>query len=61
MDTSVQLVLGPSDQVDQFYNAIPGASIVLIGGRFHAFPCNTVPTIAFQWGGGQEWAISSEK
>ena len=58
IDSGTTLIVGPSDQVEEFYKAIPGSTLVDADDGFYAFPCTAVPGVSFSWG-GRAWAIHS--
>lgn len=48
---------GPPDAVQKFYAGIDGAQEAYDGS--YSIPCDSIPTIAFSWG-GNDWEISSD-
>ena len=50
---------GPPDSVKQFYAAIDGSSEYDSENGYYSIPCDSIPTIAFSWG-GNDWKISSD-
>ena len=61
IDTGTTIMYGDADQVATLYGAIPGSATFDAENGFYSFPCNSTPTVAFSWAGGQQWAISQEK
>ena len=53
-------MVGPPDEVEAFYSAIPGSSVYDRDRGFFQFPCSSVPTIALNWG-GKDWTVSEAK
>jgi cathepsin D len=51
INTGLSFILGPVDAVDQFYSNVPGSKIFDPVGGFYTFPCDSVPSISFSWGG----------
>ena len=51
-------MFGPVADVQKVYQAVGGQLVDQQSG-FFAFPCNTPPQVAFNWG-GEDWAISPE-
>ncbi|KZT70952.1 hypothetical protein DAEQUDRAFT_724700 [Daedalea quercina L-15889] len=48
----------PSEAVQSFYASVPGSSIFDSQNGFYQFPCNSVPQVAFSWG-GRSWNVSA--
>ncbi|KZT69780.1 acid protease [Daedalea quercina L-15889] len=59
IDTGTTIMYGPPDSVKQFYAAIDGASEYDSENGYYSIPCDSIPTIAFSWG-GSNWDISSD-
>ncbi|PCH39030.1 acid protease [Wolfiporia cocos MD-104 SS10] len=57
IDSGTSLMYGPPDAVKTFYAAIDGAQEVQSG--TYSIPCDSVPTVAFTWG-GKTWEISPD-
>ncbi|KAF8143642.1 acid protease [Mycena galopus ATCC 62051] len=55
IDSGATYMYGPPAAVAKFYRAIPGAGS--IGDGFYVYPCASLPTISFKWG-GQAWVVS---
>lgn len=53
IDTGTTLIIGDSDAVSKFYSQIPGAQPAFdtVGQGMYTFPCSSVPTISFTFGG----------
>jgi cathepsin D len=51
-------MFGPAADVQAIYQAVGGQPFDQQAG-FFTFPCNSVPAIAFNWG-GEDWAVSAE-
>ena len=54
----LSIMYGPAAAVKAVYDAA-GAQLFDQQNGFFSFPCNSPPTIAFNWG-GEDWAISPE-
>ncbi|KAI0722417.1 aspartic peptidase domain-containing protein [Fomitopsis betulina] len=57
IDSGTTLMYGPPDAVQKFYAGIDGAQEAYDGS--YSIPCDSIPTIAFSWG-GNDWEISSD-
>ena len=53
IDTGTTLIIGDADAVDKFYSQIPGAQAAFdtVGKGMYTFPCSSVPSISFTFGG----------
>jgi len=60
IDSGTTIVYGPPSAVEKVYAMVPGSELFDSTNGYFSFPCNSVPNIAFNWG-GQDWAISSAK
>jgi cathepsin D len=60
IDSGATLIYGPPSAVKQFYAKVSGAQLYDSENGFYSFPCNSVPSTTFNWG-GQSWAVSSDK
>ncbi|GJJ14532.1 hypothetical protein Clacol_008797 [Clathrus columnatus] len=58
IDTGTTLAYGPPSAVKTLYSKIPGAKAFREEEGFYTFPCSSVPSVSFSWG-GKSWAISS--
>lgn len=58
IDSGTTLMYGPSDQVKTFYSSISGAQEYDTQNGLWSVPCDSIPTVAFSWG-GNTWQISS--
>ncbi|KAH9928187.1 aspartic peptidase domain-containing protein [Fomitopsis serialis] len=59
IDSGTTIMYGPPDAVSQFYAAIDGSSEYDSQNGYYSIPCDSIPTIAFSWG-GNNWEISSD-
>ncbi len=57
IDSGTTLVVVPQSAADTIYNSIGGEAVEQ---GFYSFPCDSPPTIAFNWG-GKTWDISTDK
>ena len=60
IDSGTTIMYGPPSAVEQVYATVPGSELFDSTNGYFSFPCNSVPNIAFNWG-GRDWAISSAK
>lgn len=51
---------GPPASVKTFYAAIPGSEVYDSANGYYSYPCNSLPTVAFSWG-GNSWTVTSAK
>ena len=53
IDTGTTLIVGDAKTVGAFYAAIPGAkdATTTVGAGYYSFPCSSVPTVSFTFGG----------
>jgi len=56
IDSGTTLMYGPPSAVATFYSNVPGSQLFDSMNGFYSFPCNSVPAVAFNWG-GQDWSI----
>lgn len=61
MDSGTTIILGPPDQVASVYSNIPGSKLSDSMTGLYEFPCDSVPSVSFGWGGGREWAVTADK
>ncbi|KAI0771237.1 acid protease [Trametes elegans] len=59
IDSGSTIMTAPPDAAAQFWNAVPGAQVFDQDSGLFTFPCESVPEVAFNWG-GQSWAVSAE-
>ena len=60
IDSGTTLAYGPPADVKKLYAAIDGSGVYDSDQGLYYVPCDSLPTIAFSWG-GQDWDISSDK
>ncbi len=60
IDSGTTLMYGPTAAVKTFYAAIPGSAVFDSSEGLYSFPCDSLPTVGFSWG-GKTWQISQEK
>ena len=51
---------GPPEVVKQVYSSIEGSTTYDEANGMYTFPCDSAPTVAFNWG-GKDWTISADK
>ncbi|KAJ7607425.1 acid protease [Roridomyces roridus] len=58
VDSGTNVVYGPPADVATLHEKVPGADLFMVeeGSSLYSFPCESVPSIAFSWG-GKDWAI----
>jgi len=59
IDSGTTIMYGPPSSVKTFYSAIPGSKLFDSTNGYYSFPCQSPPSVAFNWG-GQNWEISPE-
>jgi cathepsin D len=57
IDSGTTIMYGPPSAVKNFYAAIPGSAVYDSSQGYYSYPCNSLPTVGFSWG-GKTWAIS---
>ncbi|TFY67566.1 hypothetical protein EVJ58_g1536 [Rhodofomes roseus] len=58
IDSGTTIMYGPPTAVQAFYKSIPGSSVYDSQNGYYQFPCNSLPTVAFSWG-GKSWTVST--
>jgi len=59
IDSGTTIMYGPPAAVKKFYAGVSGSKLYDSEQGIYTFPCNSVPTVAFSWG-GKSWSISSD-
>ncbi|KAF8509470.1 acid protease [Hysterangium stoloniferum] len=59
IDSGTTIIYGPPDAVRSFYSAVPGSKLFDSNQGLYSFPCSSVPSVSFSWG-GKKWAISAD-
>ncbi|KAI0701863.1 acid protease [Cytidiella melzeri] len=59
IDSGTTLIYGPPASVAKLYAAIPDAKLFDSTNGFYSFPCASIPSVGFSWG-GKTWYISAE-
>ncbi|KIL56219.1 hypothetical protein M378DRAFT_194361 [Amanita muscaria Koide BX008] len=54
IDSGTTIMYGSPSDVKTFYSKVPGSTFI----GYYSFPCDSVPSVSFSWG-GKNWAISS--
>ncbi|THG94139.1 hypothetical protein EW026_g7273 [Hermanssonia centrifuga] len=57
IDSGTTIMYGPPSAVKSFYAAIPGSAVYDSSEGYYSYPCNSLPTVGFSWG-GKTWAIT---
>ena len=58
IDSGSTLITAPTAAADAFWQTVEGASQFEEG--LYTFPCDSVPEVAFSWG-GQSWPLSADR
>ncbi|PFH54875.1 hypothetical protein AMATHDRAFT_134385 [Amanita thiersii Skay4041] len=58
IDSGTTIMYGPPAAVKKLYEKLRGAKVFDSENGFYSFPCNSIPSVSFNWG-GRKWAISS--
>ncbi|EMD33591.1 hypothetical protein CERSUDRAFT_117693 [Gelatoporia subvermispora B] len=58
IDSGTTIMYGPPAAVKAFYAAIPGSAVYSGSTGYYTFPCNSPPTVSFNWG-GKNWVVST--
>ncbi|KAJ6453581.1 acid protease [Mycena sanguinolenta] len=59
IDSGTTLAYGPPDDVKEIFAKVSGSKLFDSTNGFYSFPCDTPPSISFNWG-GQDWTISAD-
>ncbi|KAH9924688.1 acid protease [Epithele typhae] len=59
IDSGTTLMYGPPSAVKTFYKAISGSAVVDSSQGEYSYPCGSLPTVAFSWG-GQQWEVTED-
>ncbi|TCD70579.1 Type I transmembrane sorting receptor [Steccherinum ochraceum] len=59
IDSGTAIMYGPPSSVEAVYASIPGSRVYSATQGLYEFPCNSVPNVAFSWG-GTSWSISAD-
>jgi len=58
IDSGTTIMYGPPAAVKTFYSKISGSKVYDSTNGYYSFPCSSVPSVSFSWG-GKSWAISA--
>ncbi|PCH43862.1 acid protease [Wolfiporia cocos MD-104 SS10] len=58
IDSGTTIMYGPPSAVQTFYKSIPGSKLYDSTNGYYSFPCKSVPSVSFNWG-GKNWVISA--
>jgi len=59
IDTGTTAIITPPADAQAFYAQIPGSQpLTGANAGMYTYPCSSVPTVTFNWG-GQDWTVSS--
>ncbi|EIN03856.1 aspartic protease [Punctularia strigosozonata HHB-11173 SS5] len=59
IDSGTTIMYGPPSAVKAVYAAVSGSAVYDSSEGYYSYPCDSPPTISFNWG-GKDWEISSE-
>lgn len=59
IDSGTTIMFGPPKDVTKVYSHVPGSRLLDGKNGLYEFPCNSVPDVAFSWG-GEDWTITPE-
>ncbi|GJJ14518.1 hypothetical protein Clacol_008782 [Clathrus columnatus] len=59
IDSGTTIINGPPEAVKAFYAQIPNATLFDPVNGLYSFPCSSVPSVSFNWG-GRSWPISQQ-
>ncbi|KAF7797804.1 hypothetical protein EIP86_009009 [Pleurotus ostreatoroseus] len=57
IDSGTTIMYGPPSAVKSFYAAISGTGVYDSSEGYYYYPCDSLPTVGFSWG-GKTWAIT---
>ena len=60
IDSGTTIMYGPPSAVKSFYAAISGSEVYDSSEGYYSYPCDSLPTVGFSWG-GKTWAITDAK
>lgn len=60
IDSGTTIMYGPPSAVKTFYASVPGSKVYDSTNGYYSYPCNTPPSVAFNWG-GKSWTVSAAK
>ena len=60
IDSGTTLAYGPPSAIKTFYSKISGSGVYDSSEGLYYYPCDSLPTIAFSWG-GSKWEITEDK
>ncbi|KIP04061.1 hypothetical protein PHLGIDRAFT_76564 [Phlebiopsis gigantea 11061_1 CR5-6] len=58
IDSGTTIIYGPPSAVKTFYASISGSAVYDSDNGYYSYPCDSLPTVGFTWG-GKTWKISS--
>nr|QCC30103.1 secreted aspartic protease [Rhodotorula taiwanensis] len=57
-DTGTTLIVVPTSDAQTFWSSVPGAAPYSGGGGYYTFPCNSAPSVTFQFpGSSTKWPV----
>ncbi|RPD62692.1 acid protease [Lentinus tigrinus ALCF2SS1-7] len=59
IDSGSTIISAPTDAAAAFWSHVSGSGVYDADQGLYSFPCNSVPEVAFSWG-GKTWTISSD-
>ncbi|KAH9946986.1 acid protease [Amylocystis lapponica] len=58
IDSGTTIMYGPTSAVKTFYKSVPGSKLYDSSNGYYSFPCSSIPSVAFNWG-GKNWNVSA--
>ncbi|KAI0324335.1 acid protease [Cubamyces sp. BRFM 1775] len=59
IDSGSTIMTAPPDAADAFWRQVKGSQVYDEEQGLYSFPCNSVPEVAFSWG-GKSWTVSAD-
>ncbi|TRM65588.1 aspartic peptidase domain-containing protein, partial [Schizophyllum amplum] len=59
IDSGTTIMYGPPDVIKEVYANIEGSGAYDESSGLYTFPCDSAPSVAFNWG-GQDWEVSAD-
>jgi len=60
IDSGTTIMYGPPAAVEALYSNVPDSELFDAANGYYSFPCSSVPSVSFSWG-GQHWEITAAK
>ncbi|TCD70576.1 Type I transmembrane sorting receptor [Steccherinum ochraceum] len=59
IDSGTTIMYGPPAAIKTFYKSVPGAKLFDSQNGYYSFSCDSIPEVAFSWG-GKSWTITAD-